>query len=457
MPSPESRREACDLLIVGGPVVTLDGEDRVFSSGAIAISGDSIAAVGNAEDLAVRFAPRETLRADDCVVLPGLINSHNHTPLTIVRGMIEDRNFAPSYTAGIPAVHSLSFEETRALARLGCFEMLRSGSTTIVDYYRHPKALAMAANEIGVRAVIGGRIHDADTEALAQGRYEHRPEIGEATLRETFDLIEDPLVRDNGRIRVDFAPHAADTCSRALLAEVAAIVLRHGGNVHTHLAQSPTEVAYVRERDGMAPHEVFADAGLLNSRLIAAHCVFLEPEDVAAVGRAGITVAHAPHQNVMAGNIAPICDLEAAGARITLCTDTRSADLFEAMRLAVGSARIRRRGFEPKASRALRWATVSPAAALGLEDRVGSLEVGKKADLILLDRRAPNLVPMIDGCGIIVYSGHATNVRTVIVDGRILLRDGRPTLFDGNDVVHQAQAVAARLWGDCGVRPVVDG
>lgn len=454
MTGPGTPAETCDRLIVGGPVITLDGEDRVFSRGAIAITGTTIAAIGEAAELEARFSPRQTLRAEDCIVLPGLINSHNHTPLTIVRGMIEDRNFAPSYTSGIPAVHALSFEDTLALARLGCYEMLRSGSTTVVDYFRHPKALAIAAGEMGVRAVIGGRIHDADTEALAQGRYEHRPEIGNATLKETLDLIEDPLLKGNDRIRVDFAPHAADTCSKALLTEVAGLVSRHGGNVHTHLAQSPGEVAYVRERDGMAPHEVFADAGLLNSRLIAAHCVFLKPEDVSAVGRAGMAVAHAPHQNVMAGNIAPIRDLEAAGARITLCTDTRSADLFEAMRLAIGSARIRQKGYEPKAPRVLRWATTSAAAALGLDGITGSLEVGKRADLILLDRRQPNLVPLIDGCGIVVYSGHAANVRTVIVDGRILLEDGRPTLFDGREVARRAQAVAARLWGECGLTPL---
>lgn len=457
MSNSESQPEVCDRLIIGGPVITLDDEGRTFSQGAIAVIGNTIVAIGEAADIESRFSPREILRADDCIVLPGLINSHNHTPLTIVRGMIEDRNFAPSYTSGIPAVHSLTFDETLALARLGCFEMLRSGSTTVVDYFRYPKALAIAAHEMGLRAVIGGRIHDADTEALAQGRYEHRVEIGNATLKETFDLIEDPLIAGDDRIRVDFAPHAADTCSKALLSEVAELVSRHGCNVHTHLAQSPGEVAYVRERDGMAPHEVFAETGLLNPRLIAAHCVFLEPQDVVAAGRAGIAVAHAPHQNVMAGNIAPIRDLEAAGARITLCTDTRSADLFEAMRLAIGSARIRQKGFEPKAPQVLRWATTSPAAALGLDGIVGSLEVGKRADLILLDRRAPNLVPLIDGCGTVVYSGHAANVRTVMVDGRILLHDGQPTLFDGKEIAGQAQAVAARLWRDCGIQPLVAG
>lgn len=455
MPLAESQPSRCDLLIVGGPIITLDSQDRIFSHGAIAVTGDTIQAVGESEDIQKRFLPGETIRADNQIVLPGLVNPHNHSPLMLVRGMIEDLSFAPTYTRGVPGIDVLSFDETLALARLGYYELLRAGATTIVDYFRHPRALAQAAEEIGFRAVIGGRIHDADTEALFQGRYEHRPEIGQATLRETIDLIEARRSSTNDRIRIDFAPHAADTCSKSLLGEVSAAVDKHGGNVHTHLAQSRREVDWVRHRDRLAPHEVFADVGLLNHRLIAAHCVFLEPGDVARVGKAGINVAHAPHQNLMAGNIAPIRDLEAAGARIILCTDTRSADLFEAMRLAIASARVRHSEFEPKAPRVLRWAITQGAAALRMERQIGSLEAGKKADLILLDQRCPNLVPIVDGYGIVVHSGHAANVDTVIVGGETLISGGRPVHFDGDNIIREAQQVAARLWRATGAVPLL--
>ena len=451
MATSQSLAIECDMLFTGGTVITLDASARCFPSGAVAISGDTILAVGEADDLNKRFSPKETLHAKGKIILPGLVNSHNHTPLMIVRGMIEDRNFAPSYTKGIPEVHSLSYDETLALARLGCYELLRSGATTIVDYYRHPQALLQAIEEVGLRAVIGGRIHDADTEALAQGRYEHLREIGTATLQETCDLIESAGHRKNDRIRIDFAPHAADTCSLPLLVEVASAVEQHGGNVHTHLAQSRTEVAYVKERNGRAPHEVFADAGLLDSRLIAAHCVFLEPEQVMSIGQAKVNIAHAPHQNLMAGNIAPIRDLEAAGARITLCTDTRSGDLFETMRQAIASARIRGGGFDPKAFHVLQWATTSGAAALGMETQIGSLEPGKKADLIMLDQNAPNLVPLIDYYGIIVHSGHSLNVDTVVVSGQVLLKNSRPVTFDGDNIVKEAQSVAIRMWQAFGI------
>lgn len=314
----------CDLLIEGPLVLTLDRADRRYAEGAVAIAGRNIVEVGTRQAVAPRYRARETMSAPDAILLPGFINSHNHTPLKVVRGMIEDVGSAPSYSGAMPPVHALSFEETLALSRLGVYELLRTGATTIVDYYRWPQALAQAADELGVRAVIGGRIHDADAEALGRGRYEHRAAIGETTLEETADLIEAWDGKAHGRIRCDLAPHAADTCTLDLLRRVALLAEQHHGrNVHTHLVQSRSEIEHVKAREGLSPVEVLAESGLLDSRLIAAHCVFLEPEEVARVGRAGVAIAHAPHQNAQSGHLAPVLDLEAAGAVITLCADTR--------------------------------------------------------------------------------------------------------------------------------------
>lgn len=440
----------CDLLVVDALVVTLDATQRVIENGAIAIRGNTVAAIGATADLRAQYRPAEVLHANGKIAMPGFINPHNHTPLMIVRGMIEDLNFAPAYTRSIPKVYALSHEETLALARLGAYEMLRAGATTVVDFYRHPKALLAAADEVGLRAVIGGRIHDADTADLSQGSYVHRTQVGEQTLRETMDLMESQQGRKDDRIRCDFGPHAADTCSKDLLAEVARLHQKRGGNVHTHLAQSEIELEHVKERDGLLPHELFEEVGLLNDKMIAAHCVFLDQQAIADVGRRHVNIAHAPHQNARVGNIAPILALEKAGANITICTDTRSADMFEAMRLAIISARMLDKGKEPKAPRALSWATRTSAKALGLAGVNGMLEVGGKADIILVDQYAPNLVPFIDGYGILVHSGQSLNVKTVIVDGRIRLEDGEPVGFDGQDISRQAQAVAERLWSEQG-------
>lgn len=441
---------ACDLLITGGLVVALDREDRVIADGAVAVTAERIVAVDAAATLGARLAPRRRLDASGRIVIPGLVNTHNHTPLMIVRGMAEDLGFAPMYTPNIPQGHRLSAEEAYLLARLGAYELLRFGSTTVVDYYRHPEACARAHAEAGLRAVVAGRIHDADPAALARGEWRYDPAIGQATLRENLDLIARWDGYDGGRIRCGLAPHAPDTCSRELLEEVARLGAGSDRVLHTHLAQSQGEIAQVERRDGRRPVELLDEVGLLGPRLVAGHCIWLGPEEITRVGRAGVRVAHAPIGNAASGMIAPIRALEAAGALITLGTDTKSGDLFEGMRMAIAAARLRGAGHEVNARTALRWATANGAAALDLAGEVGALAAGMKADLVLLDARAPNLRPIVDGVGVIVHSGVGANVETVLVDGRVVLEGGRPTRFDGDEVVAAAQAVATRLWRQSG-------
>jgi 5-methylthioadenosine/S-adenosylhomocysteine deaminase len=403
-------------------------------------------ALGDSAELSARYDAATTIDGKYFLVIPGLVNTHSHTPLSITRGMIEDLSFAPIYTKSVPQGQLLSAEETLALARLGMYELLCAGCTTVVDFYRNPSMLARAADEIGLRAVIVGRIHDIDLDALTEQRMIHRPEIGDATLKENVDLIEAWNGRADGRIRCDFGAHGTDTCTPDLLRRVDKAASDHVGNVHIHLAHARSEVDYVKARDGMSPVELLDDIGLLNERLIAAHCVLVDEHDTARLGHAGVTVAHAPHQNAPAGNSAPIRNLAAAGARITLCTDTRSGDLFEAMRLACGSWRMKHQGYEPKARTLLEWATANGAAALGMGSTIARIAEGYKADLVLLDRRNPNLAPIVDGYGILAYSASATDVDTVIVDGVIRIRDRRPVGFDGDAIVADAQAVSERLW-----------
>ena len=354
----------------------------------------------------------------------------------------------------MPQGDALGYEEALALARLGVYEAVASGATTIVDYYLHPGALAEAAVEIGVRAVLCGRIMDTTSAGLASGHRRHDPAVGASLLAESLDLIARWSGAADGRLRCDLAPHAPDTCGPETLARVAAEADRLGCLVHTHLCQSRQEVDYVRERDGQSPVETMAAAGLLHDRLIAAHCIHMTAADVRDAGAAGIAVAHSPVGNLASGRAAPILDLAAAGARITLCTDTKSGDMFEAMRAAIASARVRGAEYEPKAPDVLRWATTDGASVLRLGDRIGCVAPGRKADLILLDRSHPNLSPVIDGLGIVVHSGRGSNVDTVIVDGRVLIEGSRAAAFDGDAIVAAAQAVAERLWARHGTRPV---
>ena len=454
MARPRDSEKPCDLLIRDALILTLDSDDRILANGTVAIAGDRIVGVGAAGGEGVRWRPERTIDARGNLLMPGLVNTHNHSPLMIVRGMVEDRGFAPAYLEGVPQGDALGYEEVLALARLGVYETVAAGATTMVDYYRHPGALAEAAAEIGVRAVLCGRIMDTASAGLDAGRRRHDPAVGAAMLEESLDLISRWNGKADGRLRCDLAPHAPDTCGPETLTRVAAEAVRRGCLVHTHLCQSRQEVDYVRERDGRSPVETMAAAGLLHDRLIAAHCIHMTDADIERAGAAGIAVAHSPVGNLASGRAAPILALEAAGARITLCTDTKSGDLFEAMRAAVASARIRGAEFEPKAPDVLRWATNGGASALRLGEDVGCVAPGRKADLILLDRTHPNLAPVIDGIGIVVHSGRGSNVDTVIVDGHVLIERGRAVAFDGDEIVGTAQAVAERLWARHGTRPV---
>lgn len=412
---------------------------------AIELRGAFIHWVGSRDEARARPAARR-LAGGGALCLPGFVNTHNHTPLMIVRGMVEDLGFAPAYTPGIPQGHWLSDEETYLLARLGQLELLCAGCTTVVDYYRKPDALARAALDSGLRAYIGGRVMDADSAELAEGRFRRDAALGAQTLRDSQDLIARWDGAAGGRLRTVHAPHAADTCSRALLAEIAALAAADGRPVHTHLAQSRLEVGHVTAREGCSPLALFDQLGLLGPQLFAAHCIFLDDAEVQHAGRSGITVCHAPIGNAAFGALAPIEALHAAGAHITLCTDSKSADMFEAMRMAIAAARIRAQGrYVFDAAGMLDWATAGAAAALGRAD-LGRIEAGCRADLVLLDPLAANLRPLVDGAGIAVHSGHAGNVRHVFCDGVALLADGRPTQLDAAEVIGAAQQVADRLW-----------
>jgi 5-methylthioadenosine/S-adenosylhomocysteine deaminase len=454
-PLADDPRRSCDLLLSGGTILTLDAADTIVADGAIAIVGDRIAAIGARADVLATWRPARILDTAGRLVMPGLVNNHNHTPLMITRGMIEDLGFAPMFTPGIPQGHRLTEEEAHALSRLGVYEMLRNGCTTIVDFYRYPQALARAHAELGSRAIVAGRIHDADPEALTQRRYAYSSALADETIRENADLISAFDGHDGGRIRCDWAPHAPDTCSDECLRLVAEASASSRGNVHTHLCQSTVEVEQVRTRSGLTPPQALERAGLLDPRLIAAHCIHVEPGDHARLGAAGIAMAYTPIGNAKTGRIAPAVELAEAGVALTLCTDTFSGDLFEAMRWGIAMQRIRSGRTVFDARTALRWVTQASADRLGLGGEIGSLDIGKKADILVMDTDAPTMAPAIDGYGVLVYGANGMNVRTVLVGGRTIVEDGVLMTADGPSVVREAQKVAERLWSRAGRHPIM--
>ena len=435
---------SCDTFVDDVTILT-PGEDKK-SSYSIAIQGKEILAVGPRHHFSEVNAVCK-INGGGAICLPGLVNTHNHTPLMSVRGMVEDLGFAPAYVPGVPQGHWLGDEETFLLARLGLAELMMQGSTCVVDFYARPKPLAEAMKQSGLRGFVGGRIMDVDTASLAEGRFILDPELGEKTLEDSVALIEKWSECASHRVSCVLGPHAVDTCSPPLLRRVADIANKRGLLVHSHLAQSKLEIQRIAHLYGKRGVEILDEVGLLNDHLIVAHCIYLDKSEINRIASSGSSVAHVPLGNATSGQIAPIMAMHTGGVRITLATDTKSGDMFETMRNVIRLARIKSDGeFVLDAQTVFEWATVGGASALGLGDCLGKIKPGFKADLIILDRKAPNLRPVVDGFGILVYSAMGLNVKTVICDGEILLNDGVPTTFDIEEVIYEAQKVTNRLW-----------
>jgi len=436
-----------DILLCGATALTAEPDQPIIEECVVGIRGDRIALLASAAEAGATTAAR-IIDARGHVLTPGFVNIHTHAVLAMVRGMTEDLGFAPAYTPGVPHCYDVSEEEAAALARLTALEAMLSGSTLINDMYTHAHATLPAMSELGLRVCSSGWLHDVDFERVHEGVWDYRPEIGERTLQYGMDLYERWNGAFDGRATVMLAPHAIDTCSRPFLMNVNRERRRLGIKVMTHLAQSRLEVEQVHRRDGMTPTEAVDDAGLLDGDLIAAHCVVMTAHDVARAGRAGITVAHAPKISFAGGYLPTTVAMRKAGANIALATDNMHADIVEVMRWALASARLQERAITADwtSKEVFDMATLGSARCLGRDHELGSLKVGKKADLVLFDFRRAHLTPAFHPLGTLVHVGVGRDVSTVIVDGKIVVEQGRATLVDEEDIRRKAAAAAKSLW-----------
>jgi 5-methylthioadenosine/S-adenosylhomocysteine deaminase len=436
-----------DILIAGATVLTADPACPRIDTGWIAVTGDRITAITDSPPARIDPATR-VIPGEGRVVTPGFVNVHTHAVLSMLRGVAEDMGFAPAYTMGVPHGHDVLPEEAHALAQLGGLEALLFGSTLINDSFTHQDIALAAMAETGIRAWGCGRIHDVDFSRVHLGQWDYDDAIGDWTLGLATALIDrfhDPVTLRTG---VVLAPHAPDTCSPALLRRVRDLRDATGLRVNTHVAQSRVEVKLIRERDGMTPVELLDDVGLLDDRLIGAHCIHLTDSDIARLGAAGVNVAHIAKGNQTHGWTAPTQALVAAGARLTLSTDNMHADMVELMRWALATGRLQQQGITAdwQPATVFEAATIGGARALGLAHEIGSIEAGKRADLVIFDFRRPHLRPLTNVLGTLVHTAHGRDVETVIVGGRVVVAGGEPVLVDRMAVIARAEAAARALW-----------
>lgn len=436
-----------DLLIHGGMIVTMNPEGKIWKEGALVIKGDRIQDIGPQDDILKSHPDIRRMDSSGKAVLPGLVNLHTHTVLTVLRGVAEDAGIKSIYEQMMPMTDLMTPEDRYNMALLGCLEAVKSGSTTIVENFSHMADIVPAVDRSGLRAVVSEIVNDADLLEIRKGNYRFDTKIGESLLKKNVDLIEKWHGRGNGRIRCHFGPHAPDTCSPWLLKEIKALAEKMDLGITIHIAQSPGEVEQVVRREGKRPVEYLEAADFLGPRVIGGHCVHLDQKEIDLLGRTRTHVSHNAAINARRGFIAPIRALKDAGANIGVGSDNMSEDMFEVMRIALMVGRIKTGNYEAFMPQdVMEMATRNGAKALGLGKEIGSLEKGKKADVILMDLKKPHLVPLMNVMGNIVHTGLSSDVDAVIVDGQILMEGREVKTLNEEEVLIRAQKTTERLW-----------
>lgn len=408
-----------DLLVHGGDILTVDAAGTVIASGAVAVRDGEIIAVGPADELRAGYLAVEEIDATGCLVLPGLINTHTHLAMTLLRGCADDVTLQGFLERVIPReAELLSPEHVAAALRVAVAESVRSGVTAALDMYWFHEAAEAVAAQTGWRLLTGPTFMDVP--GPPDGRaYEDRLGWARADLAARAPAP--------GTRPVVFA-HSTYTLSPDQLTGIAALAREHGALLHIHAAENAAEVATVVERHGKRPVELLDSLGLLGPDVLLAHAVDLTDAEIAALARTGTAVAHCPVSNLKLGcGIARVTDLLVAGVTVGLGTDgavsSNTLDLLGAVRVA---ALVHKAAGDPTAvtaEQAVRMATIESARALGLDARLGSLEPGKRADLLVLDLARPHLTPRHNPWSMVAYAAAAADVRDTVVDGRILMRD----------------------------------
>jgi len=388
-------------------------------------------------------------------VLPGFVQTHIHLCQTLFRGFADDlplmdwlrRRVWPMEAAHSPAT-------LRAAARLAATELLASGTTTVLtmETVHDTDVVFEAIGESGLRATIGKCMMDSAAEAPARLQEQTLQSIDESVaIRKRWNGTA------NGRLRAAFAPRFAVSCSRALLEGVADLSQEHGALVHTHASESREEIAIVQQLSGGLSNVAYlASLRLATPRLCAAHCVWVDEAEQAVLAEHDVKVLHCPSSNLKLGSgLAPVAELQARGITVSLGADGAACnnrlDMFEEMRLAALLQAVRRSpGILP--ARAVVWmATRAGARTLGLEDEIGSIEPGKRADLIVVDRDRPHLAPGPDPYSTLVYAGRGSDVRATVVDGDVLVDDFAPLRVDRAEIIADARAAAREIAARAGV------
>ena len=413
----------------------MDGQGFI-EDGALAIKNGKIVFAGKSAS-ATSIDAETKINAKGKVAMPGLINCHTHVPMTLFRGIAEDQPLDTWLKETIwPLEDKLRPEDVYVGALLGCLEMIKSGTTCFADMYFHEDMVAKATEKSGLRGVLAEGIIEAGNKIL-----------GKKMLHKSASFAKHFHGYANDRVRTMLGPHAAYSCSPDLLKKISERASELNVGVHLHLAESN---AMFKEY-GSSEVEFLDKIGFLKSHVLAAHCINLSREDMHVLSKRGVNVVHVPVANMKLGlGAAKIKDLLDLGVNVSLGTDgpasNNSLDMFETLKIAALLQKITYQN--PKVMpvyEVLKMATINGAKALGRGENVGSLQVGKKADIILVDLSTPHLKPLHNIYASLVYSARGSDVNTVIVDGKILMENRHVKTLDEQAVMEKAEKTALDL------------
>jgi 5-methylthioadenosine/S-adenosylhomocysteine deaminase len=420
-----------DILITNGTILTMDAQNRVIENGTLGIQGDTISHIGKGDDKS--FQANKNIDAKGGLILPGLINGHTHAAMSLFRGLADDlplMDWLNNYI--FPAESRLDANAVYIGTLLACAEMILSGTTTFCDMYLFEKEVARASKTAGMRSLVGEVLYDFDS-----------PNYGpvENGLRYTENLIQ--AWKDDPLVSIAVEPHALFTCSPALLTASYELATQYDVPLIIHVAETQTEVDQVREKYGKHPVEHLQSLEILGPRLIADHCVHLREEEIRLLGENQVKVIHNPESNMkLASGIAPVPELLANGVTVGLgtdgCASNNNLDLFAEMDTAAKLHKVKTMDTTVMdALTVLRMATIEGAKALGMEDRVGSLECGKKADIIILDTKKPHLTPLYHPVSHLVYAAKGSDVSHSIINGQLVMEDRRLLTIDLPELIRE--------------------
>ncbi len=428
-----------DILVHNGTILTMDSQNNIIHNGMVAISDSTISYIGKGKKDAIKA--KKDLDTQGGLILPGLINSHTHAAMSLFRGLADDlplMEWLHNYI--FPVEGKMDGDFVRVGTLLACAEMILSGTTTFCDMYLFEEEVAKAAKETGMRSVVGEVIYDFPS-----------PNYG--TLEKGFIYTEALIERweKDPLINIAVEPHSLFTCGEELLRKANDLALKKGVPLILHLAETKEEVNEIEKRFRKRPVQHLKDLGLLGSHLIVNHCVHINKPEIELLAENNVCIVHNPESNMkLASGIAPVPDMIAKGITVGLgtdgCASNNNLDLFGEMDMAAKLHKVN--NLDPTVMNAqtlVEMATIEGAKVLGLEKITGSLEVGKRADLIVIDTNKPHLVPMYNPYSHLVYAASGHDVIHSIIDGNIVMEDRRLLTLDVEDVIERSKEKSCKV------------